>query len=70
MLNPHLSRRPISRQLRAATLVAVLAAALPIALFAQNRFSTVSGSIVASATAASSPAMACASALARWAWLE
>lgn len=46
MLNPHLSRRPISRQVRVATLIAVLAAVVPIALFAQNRFSTVTGSIV------------------------
>jgi beta-lactamase regulating signal transducer with metallopeptidase domain len=46
MLNAHLNRGPISRTTRLATVVLLLAVALPIALFAQNRFSTVSGSIV------------------------
>ena len=46
MLNAHLNRGPVSRATRFATVVLILAVALPIALFAQNRFSTVSGSIV------------------------
>ena len=46
MLNPHLNRRPVSRATRLATVALLLAIALPIALFAQNRFSTVSGSVV------------------------
>jgi beta-lactamase regulating signal transducer with metallopeptidase domain len=46
MLNARVSRRPISRLARAATLVALFAVAIPIALFAQNRFSTLSGSVM------------------------
>jgi beta-lactamase regulating signal transducer with metallopeptidase domain len=46
MLNVHLNRGPISRVSRLATLALLLAVAVPIALFAQNRFSTVSGVIV------------------------
>ncbi len=46
MLNVHLNRGPVSRVSRLATLALLLAIALPIALFAQNRFSTVSGTIV------------------------
>lgn len=46
MLNVHLNRGPVSRLTRVATLTLLLAVALPIALYAQNRFSTVSGSIV------------------------
>jgi hypothetical protein len=42
----HLNRGPVSRVSRLATLALLLAIALPIALFAQNRFSTVSGTIV------------------------
>jgi hypothetical protein len=45
MLNPGLSRRPVSRYARFGTIVAMLAVALPIALFAQNRFSTITGSV-------------------------
>jgi beta-lactamase regulating signal transducer with metallopeptidase domain len=45
MLNAHVSRRPISPFARAATLLALLAVAIPIALVAQNRFSTLSGSV-------------------------
>jgi beta-lactamase regulating signal transducer with metallopeptidase domain len=46
MLNTHVNRRPVSRASRLATLALLLAAVLPIALFAQNRFWTISGSIV------------------------
>ncbi|HKH72688.1 MAG TPA: M56 family metallopeptidase [Vicinamibacterales bacterium] len=46
MLNVHIDRNPVSRVSRLATLAVLLAAALPIALFAQNRFWTISGSIV------------------------
>ena len=46
MLNPRLSRRPLSVTTRFGTIAALLAIALPIALFAQNRFSTVSGSVM------------------------
>jgi beta-lactamase regulating signal transducer with metallopeptidase domain len=46
MLNAHLNRGPVSRATRLATVALLLAAALPIVLFAQNRFSTISGSIV------------------------
>jgi len=46
MLNGHINRRPVSRATRLATLALLLAAVLPIALFAQNRFSTISGTIV------------------------
>jgi beta-lactamase regulating signal transducer with metallopeptidase domain len=46
MLNGRVSRHPISRTVRAATLVALLAVAIPIALFAQNTFATISGTIV------------------------
>ena len=46
MLNAHLNRGPVSRATRLATFALLLAVALPIALFAQNRFSTISGSIV------------------------
>ena len=45
MLNPRLSRRPLSMTSRFGTIAALLAIALPIALFAQNRFSTLSGSV-------------------------
>lgn len=46
MLNARLSRHPLSRGARLATLVALLAVAIPIALFAQNTFATISGTIV------------------------
>jgi hypothetical protein len=46
MLNPRLSRRPMSVTTRFGTVAALLAIALPIALFAQNRFSTLAGSVV------------------------
>jgi beta-lactamase regulating signal transducer with metallopeptidase domain len=46
MLNVAVRRHPISRTVRAATLVAILAVAIPIALFAQNTFVTISGTIV------------------------
>jgi hypothetical protein len=46
MLNVHLNRGPISRATRFATVALLLSVAVPIALFAQTRFSTVSGSIV------------------------
>ena len=46
MLNAHINRHPVSRTSRLATFALLLAAVLPIALFAQNRFSTISGSIV------------------------
>jgi beta-lactamase regulating signal transducer with metallopeptidase domain len=45
MLNARVSRRPISPIARAATIAALLAVAIPIALFAQNTFVTLSGSI-------------------------
>jgi beta-lactamase regulating signal transducer with metallopeptidase domain len=45
MLNAHVSRRPISAFARAATLAALLAVAIPIALVAQIRFSTLTGSV-------------------------
>ena len=45
MLNPRLSRRPLSVTTRFGTIAALLAIALPIALFAQNRFSTLTGSV-------------------------
>jgi TonB family protein len=46
MLNPHLSRRSLSVATRFGTVAALFAIALPIALFAQNRFSTLSGSVM------------------------
>jgi beta-lactamase regulating signal transducer with metallopeptidase domain len=46
MLNARLSRRPVTRLARLGTFAAMLVAAVPIALFAQNTFTTVSGSIV------------------------
>jgi beta-lactamase regulating signal transducer with metallopeptidase domain len=46
MLNAHLNRGPVSLVNRLAILVLLLALALPIALYAQNRFSTVTGAIV------------------------
>ena len=46
MLNAGLSRHPLSRGGRLATLAALLAVAIPIALFAQNTFVTISGTIV------------------------
>ena len=46
MLNPSLSRRPLSVTSRVGTIAALLAIALPIALFAQNRFATLSGSVM------------------------
>ena len=45
MLNPRLSRRPLSPTTRFATIAALLVVALPIAMFAQNRFSTLTGSV-------------------------
>jgi beta-lactamase regulating signal transducer with metallopeptidase domain len=45
MLNTHLSRRPLSTTARLGTIAALLAVALPVALFAQNTFATISGSI-------------------------
>ena len=45
MLNTRLSRGPVSGPARLATLAALLAVALPVALFAQNTFATISGSI-------------------------
>jgi TonB family protein len=45
MLNPRLSRRPLSVPARFGTIAALLALSLPIALFAQARFSTLSGSV-------------------------
>ena len=45
VLNPGLSRRPLSVIARFGTIGALLAIALPIALFAQNRFSTLTGSV-------------------------
>jgi len=45
MLNVHLSRGPVSRPVRLTALAGLFAVALPIALFAQNRFSTLSGTI-------------------------
>jgi beta-lactamase regulating signal transducer with metallopeptidase domain len=46
MLNARLSRRPVSGLARFTTLAALLAVALPIALFAQNTFATISGSLM------------------------
>jgi beta-lactamase regulating signal transducer with metallopeptidase domain len=46
MLNAGLSRGPITRAVRLLTLAALFAVALPIALFAQNTFATISGTIV------------------------
>jgi TonB family protein len=46
MLNNRLNRRPLSVATRLATLAALVVIALPIALFAQNTFSTLTGSIV------------------------
>ncbi len=46
MLNPRLSRRPLSVTTRFGSIAAVLAIAVPIALFAQNRFSTLSGTVM------------------------
>jgi hypothetical protein len=45
MLNARLNRRPVSLTTRLATLAVLAAAALPVALFAQNVFATLSGSI-------------------------
>jgi beta-lactamase regulating signal transducer with metallopeptidase domain len=45
MLNTRLSRGPVSGPARLATLATLLAVALPVALFAQNVFATLSGSI-------------------------
>jgi beta-lactamase regulating signal transducer with metallopeptidase domain len=45
MLNPRLSRRPLSVTTRLGTIAALLVIALPIALFAQARFSTLTGSV-------------------------
>jgi len=45
MLNPRLSRHPLSLTTRFGTIAALFAIALPIALFAQNRFSTLTGSV-------------------------
>lgn len=46
MLNRHLNRRPLTAMVRVATALALVAVVLPVALFAQNAFSTVSGTIV------------------------
>jgi TonB family protein len=46
MLNARLNRHPVSRASRLATLAALLGVAIPIALFAQNTFATLSGRIV------------------------
>lgn len=46
MLNARLSRHPVSGAARLATLAALLAVAIPIALFAQNTFATLSGRIL------------------------
>lgn len=46
MLNARLSRHPLSRRARLATFSALLTVAIPIALFAQNTFVTISGTIV------------------------
>jgi hypothetical protein len=46
MLNASLSRGPVSRAVRLVTLATLFAVALPIALFAQNTFATISGTIV------------------------
>ena len=46
MLNARLSRHPLSRRARLTTFAALLAVAIPIALFAQNTFVTISGSVV------------------------
>jgi beta-lactamase regulating signal transducer with metallopeptidase domain len=46
MLNPRLSRRPLSALTRLGTIAGLLAVALPIALFAQNTFATMAGTIV------------------------
>ena len=46
MLNVHLNRGPVSRATRLAVLALLLAVAIPIALFAQARFSTLSGSVM------------------------
>jgi beta-lactamase regulating signal transducer with metallopeptidase domain len=45
MLNTRLSRRPVSTTVRLGTIAALLAVALPIALFAQNTFATLTGTI-------------------------
>jgi beta-lactamase regulating signal transducer with metallopeptidase domain len=45
MLNTRLSRGPVSGPARLATLAALVAVALPVALFAQNTFATLSGSV-------------------------
>jgi TonB family protein len=45
MLNPRLSRRPLSVTTRFGTIAVLLGIALPIALFAQARFSTLTGSV-------------------------
>ena len=46
MLNAHINRRPVTRLARTITTAVLLGIALPIALFAQNTFATVSGVIV------------------------
>jgi beta-lactamase regulating signal transducer with metallopeptidase domain len=46
MLNAHINRRPVTRLARTMTTAVLLGIALPIALFAQNTFATVSGVIV------------------------
>lgn len=51
MLNTQLSRRPLGAVGRLTTLAALFAIALPIALFAQNRFATMSGSVADSSGA-------------------
>lgn len=45
MLNARLSRGPVSRTTRLVTLAALVAVALPIVLFAQTTFATLSGSV-------------------------
>ncbi|HLG59348.1 MAG TPA: M56 family metallopeptidase [Vicinamibacterales bacterium] len=46
MLNPRLSRRPLSGLTRLGTIAGLLVVTLPIALFAQNTFATMAGTIV------------------------
>ena len=45
MLNARLNRRPVSLTSRLGALAVLVAVALPVALFAQNVFATISGSI-------------------------
>jgi TonB family protein len=45
MLNAHVNRRPLTCGTRAATIVVLLALTVPVALVAQNRFSTIRGTV-------------------------